>query len=147
MPNMKAKMHLTLIEKHQGDTSETLHFSAVGKSDAYPENGMDEDNTFAAFTPSADVTMLITNPELVGKFKQGDTYYVDFCPTGEAIKVGSAFEFELDQPVKISISGEQGSIIGRAEYKDDENQYWLEYQAADGRAVKEWWRESSLEVA
>jgi hypothetical protein len=37
-----------------------------------------EDNTFAAATPSASLTMQIDNPAVRGHFKSGQKYYVDF---------------------------------------------------------------------
>lgn len=46
----------------------------------YPEDGSDEDNTYAKFTPGADLSMNIANPALFGSFKVGDTFYVDFTP-------------------------------------------------------------------
>lgn len=56
------------------------------------------------------------------------------------------FKFELGKKVKISISGEAGLIKGRAEYQDSPNQFYLHYQAADGRAVNSWFNEDELEV-
>ena len=58
----------------------------------------------------------------------------------------SDFEFELNDEVIISVSGEEGEIIGRAEYLSSENTYLVRYQAADGRAVEAWWQESALEL-
>ncbi|WP_204367562.1 hypothetical protein [Janthinobacterium sp. HH01] len=45
-----------------------------------PPDGSDEDNSFARWTPSAELTMTINNPDLLGKFKVGDKFYVDFTP-------------------------------------------------------------------
>lgn len=59
---------------------EELKFGVGYKQDGYPADGTDEDNSFALFTPSLDMNMQITNPALVGKFKVGDTFYVDFIP-------------------------------------------------------------------
>ncbi len=71
-------MILNRIEK--STTTETLHFSAVAKSGSYPEDGSDEDNTYAKFSPSANLSISITNPALLGKFTPGEKYYVDFTP-------------------------------------------------------------------
>lgn len=76
MSNMRAKLKVDRIE--QFETSETLHFRAVYKNGAYPEDGTDEDNTFALFTPSATLEMQINNPALIGSFKVGQAFYVDF---------------------------------------------------------------------
>ena len=39
---------------------------------------MDEDNTFALFTPGANLEMHITNPVLMGLIKPGQKFYLDF---------------------------------------------------------------------
>jgi hypothetical protein len=78
MPKMRAKLKVTNVQK--GETSERLTLAAVYKDGAYPEGGADEDNTFAMYTPSADLTMTINNPALVGQFNVGDKFYVDFTP-------------------------------------------------------------------
>ena len=57
--------------------------------------------------------------------------------------MGKEYKFILSQVVRLE-SGEQGTIIGRAEYVFMENQYNLRYVAADGRAVEAWWGESAL---
>lgn len=54
------------------------------------------------------------------------------------------FKFELMQNLAVSCSEEQGTVIGRAEYSQNENSYLLRYKAADGRAVESWWGESAL---
>lgn len=76
---MRAKFIVSSITKH-GETSETLSMRAVCKNDGYPANGADEDNTFAMWTPSADLSMQINNPALVGAYKVGDKFHVDFTP-------------------------------------------------------------------
>ena len=56
------------------------------------------------------------------------------------------FKFELKQVVKVSESGETGTIIGRAEYSATPlNSYLLRYRSADGRAVESWWSEDAIE--
>jgi len=74
---MRAKMKVVATKQHN-ETWEELEFSAVAKNDGYPADGSDENNTFAKWTPSASVKMTITNPALVGKFTQGQEFYVDF---------------------------------------------------------------------
>lgn len=76
MTNMRAKMKIASVEKFE--SSERIRFSAVSKSSSYPPNGADEDNTFAMWTPSADLTMTINNPALLNKFEAGQVFYVDF---------------------------------------------------------------------
>ena len=79
--NMRAKMKVSAVTQHN-ETCEELEFSAVCKSDGYPADGSDENNTFAKWTPSATLKMTITNPALVGKFTQGQEFYVDFTAVG-----------------------------------------------------------------
>lgn len=50
----------------------------VCKSGGYPADGSDEDNTFAKFSPSGSLELLIANPALIGTFTPGDAYYLDF---------------------------------------------------------------------
>lgn len=80
MTVMRAKMRLTQVSG--SGQVEVLHFSAVC-SNSYPADGSDENNTFAKWTPSADLTMTINNPALVGKFQPGQTFYVDFTEAPE----------------------------------------------------------------
>lgn len=82
MTTMRAKMRVTSVISH-GPANETLNFNAVCPKGPYPADGSDEDNTFARWTPSASLSMQVTNPDLVGKFKAGDTFYVDFTPATE----------------------------------------------------------------
>lgn len=76
MGKMRAKMRLNSITTNGG--TEELVFNAVAKPDGYPSDGADEDNTYARWTPTAEVNMTIANPALVGTFKAGELYYVDF---------------------------------------------------------------------
>jgi len=73
---MRAKLKLNTVTRTE--YGEKLEFSAVCKTGAYPENGLDEDNTFAKFSPSADFTIQVNNPALFGKFNPGQKFYVDF---------------------------------------------------------------------
>jgi hypothetical protein len=78
---MRAKFQVSNVVQNEYDgkvNSETVCFHAVAKSGAYPEDGSDEDNTFAKFSPSASCEILITNPNLFGQFRSGQKFYVDF---------------------------------------------------------------------
>ncbi|EFO32587.1 conserved domain protein [Roseibium sp. TrichSKD4] len=57
------------------------------------------------------------------------------------------FKFELNDEVKISISGETGIVTGRAEHLDARDQYHVRYKSADGRGIESWWSEDALEAA
>lgn len=52
--------------------------------------------------------------------------------------------YNIGDAVKIVESGEQGRIIGRAEYEHCEPGYLVRYRAADGRAVEAWWTQGAL---
>lgn len=78
---MRAKMKVTNVN-HHNENYEDLSFSAVAKCSGYPEDGSDENNTFAKWTPMAELRMSITNQALVGKFTVGQEFYVDFTPVG-----------------------------------------------------------------
>lgn len=55
-----------------------------------------------------------------------------------------SFKFDLQQRVAIHVSDEVGEVVGRAEYTTAENNYFVRYRSADGRAVEQWWPESAL---
>lgn len=76
---MRAKMRLSGVTSHSAD-SETLMLNAVCKSDGYPADGSDENNNFARWTPSAELRMTVNNPALIGQYKVGQEFYVDFTP-------------------------------------------------------------------
>ena len=84
MTKMRAKLRVGAVMPLQnsdgGVVQERVMFHGVAKSSAYPEDGSDEDNTFAKFSPSAALDIVIANPALIGGFAVGDTFYVDFQP-------------------------------------------------------------------
>lgn len=80
MIKMRAKMRVSGIQPSSDGSVETLHLHAVCKSDGYPQDGSDEDNTYAKFTPYGRLELQIANPAMVGKFSVGETFYVDFIP-------------------------------------------------------------------
>lgn len=77
MTTMRAKMKLQQVDRTE--YGEKLKFAAVA-ANKYPEDGSDENNTYAKFSPSAEVGIQVTNPALFGKFNPGESYYVDFTP-------------------------------------------------------------------
>jgi hypothetical protein len=77
MVTMRAKLKVTKVENFGTDTQQ-LTFNAVCKSDGYPPDGSDENNSYARWTPSAELKMCVNNPNLVGKLQEGEEYYVDF---------------------------------------------------------------------
>lgn len=75
---MRAKMRVSKVERFDGQDNVTM--SAVGRSGSYPEDGIDEDNTYAKFTPNGEATLSILNPALLGKIEPGQKFYLDFTP-------------------------------------------------------------------
>ena len=55
-------------------------------------------------------------------------------------------QYELNQVVRNTISGEQGVIRGRAEYIEDYGKptYWVVFKDAQGRAASDWWRQNEF---
>lgn len=75
---MRAKFRVASVEPFTSGTGENIVFQAVAKSTAYPEDGSDEDNTFAKYTPNADLRITVMNPALIGQFQVDQTWYADF---------------------------------------------------------------------
>ncbi len=76
---MRAKFRVSNVNSYE--ISEQLKFNAVCGNAPFGPDGESEDNTFARYTPCAELVMTVSNPVLRGKFKEGDTFYVDFTPT------------------------------------------------------------------
>lgn len=78
--SMRAKMRINHIDNRSLDNygQQTLYFNPVSKSSGYPEDGSDENNTFAKFSPSGMLSLTIANPALLNQFKEGEEYYLDF---------------------------------------------------------------------
>ncbi len=73
---MRAKMRVTDVQKYP--LNQIVKMTAVGKSDGYPDDGSDENNSYARWTPSADLSISIANPSLFDKFEVGQQFYLDF---------------------------------------------------------------------
>jgi len=81
---MRAKLQVGFVQElfygpDNTKSGEILSFHGVSKN-KYDETGLDEDNTFAKFSPSADLKLQVANPGLWGQFSPGDKLYVDFTP-------------------------------------------------------------------
>ena len=84
MTTMRAKLQVGNVQEHfygpeKAKSGETLTMHAVCKNQ-YDSTGNDEDNTFAKWSPGANLTINIANPALWDQFKHGDKFYVDFTP-------------------------------------------------------------------
>ncbi len=73
---MRAKMKVLEVKKTEH--GETLKMAPVCKDGGYPADGTDEDNSFAKWSPSGELTLHVTNPDLFGQLNPGEKYYVDF---------------------------------------------------------------------
>ncbi len=73
---MRAKFQVSKVERFAG--SDRITCNAVCRSGPYPEDGSDEDNTYAKFSPQGELTLTIANPALVGKIEPGQKFYLDF---------------------------------------------------------------------
>lgn len=76
--SMVAKFRVTKTEK-VAENCETLEMSAV-TSKPFDPDGKSDDNDFARWTPCGNLTMSITNPNLIGKLKVGEAFYLNFTP-------------------------------------------------------------------
>lgn len=74
---MRAKFEIELITKTT--YAEELKMRAV-----YGGSTNAEDNTYSEATPSAALTMTVSNKKLHGTFKPGQKFYVDFTPIEDA---------------------------------------------------------------
>lgn len=61
--------------------------------------------------------------------------------------MSTPYIFALGQKVVITVSGEAGETIARAEYLHSNNRYLIRYRCADGRATEQWWDEDALSAA
>jgi hypothetical protein len=87
MSKMRAKLQVGFVQEHfngpgGAKSQETLSMHAVSAS-KYVADGSDEDNTYARFSPGANLVINVANPALWDQFKVGDKYYVDFTPAAQ----------------------------------------------------------------
>lgn len=58
-----------------------------------------------------------------------------------------AFKFDMGQKVRLALSEEGGIVIGRAEYAEAADCYYVRYRASDGGQVEGWWNEQAINPA
>lgn len=73
---MKAKFEVKEVTENE-DGSENLSMRAVSEQ-PFDAEGVSDDNSFARYTPSGELTMLVNNPNLKGKIVVGEKYYLTF---------------------------------------------------------------------
>lgn len=70
--NFKAKMEVYAVQKVDGsDPAINVIMHPITREDT------EENKTFSKYTPSGNITLYVTNPNLFG-IQQGDVYLVDF---------------------------------------------------------------------
>lgn len=82
------KFYVTKIERYHGDSGAVrIGMSAVYKNLPGVEgNACEENRIFSKYTPSAELTMRIENPEAAAQFELGAQYYVSFDRSEEPIQ-------------------------------------------------------------
>ena len=78
MPLMRAKMQVQSVTHYQGGNEEVKMTAVCGK---HGLQGESEDNTYARYTPIGETRLVIANPDLYGKIKAGQKFYLDFTET------------------------------------------------------------------
>jgi hypothetical protein len=73
---MRAKMKVSKVVATE--YGETIEAAPVCGNKPFGKDGESEDNTFARFTPSGALSLTVNNPDLLGKIKPGQSFYVDF---------------------------------------------------------------------
>lgn len=76
MHAMRAMLQVESVKQMRH--AEELRMTAVCGKEPFGAKGESEENTFARYTPSGDLSLTITNPDLHGTFKPGQKFYVDF---------------------------------------------------------------------
>ena len=57
------------------------------------------------------------------------------------------FKFNIGDRVKLTESGEEGVVIGRAEYRYATDSFLILYKSGCGRQVENWWNVEFIEIA
>jgi hypothetical protein len=68
---MRAKFNVSKVTKEYYGEEVSLH--AV-----YANDRNEEDNQFSTATPSGQLMMVVSNPNAIGFFQEGKSYYLDF---------------------------------------------------------------------
>ena len=83
MSNMRAKVRVGSVVQftniNDEVSSENITFYGVSKP-RYDDDGLDDDNTYAKFSPTLRIDITIQNPNLFGKYEIDQQYYIDFTP-------------------------------------------------------------------
>lgn len=96
-------------------TAESLSMFPVTEK-PFDAEGASDDNTFARWSPSGDMSLMVTNPNLFDQFSTGDKFYVSFHKAipieGDAVAENKAICASLDdmlQELKQSVDATRTS--------------------------------------
>lgn len=78
-PLMRAKFHCTTVVGNDHSTSGDNHYEDIHMAPVVGD-GSTENESFSRYTPSGSLEFRITNPDLFGKIKPNDQFYLDFTP-------------------------------------------------------------------
>lgn len=82
MSSMRAKMQVQEVKPYATNCEELKLTCVCGKA-PFGASGESEDNSFARWTPGGQCSLVINNPDLLGKFKVGQKFYLDFTEAAE----------------------------------------------------------------
>jgi hypothetical protein len=75
---MKIRAKMQCLSVQREEYQETVTLSAVVE-------GSEENKSFSRWTPAAHLTMTVSNPDVLGAFKEGEEYYLDFTPANRPL--------------------------------------------------------------
>lgn len=81
MSMMIAKFKVTKVENFAANSQQVTMMAVTEKP--FDADGKSDDNSFATWTPSGELKMTITNPNLVGALKEGAKFYLNFSEAAE----------------------------------------------------------------
>jgi hypothetical protein len=87
--------------------------------DKFGPDGVSEDNTYARFIPSGKLNLTVSNPDLFGKFKPGQKFYLDFVTADAAPQTGIPQETSIDQGAPLPIPTSE-TVPEKSGESDDE---------------------------
>lgn len=78
MSKTRCKFKVTRVEQVKSYDGQEVSFENVRLDAAYSENP--EDRQFSYATPCGHMEFTVSNPNVIGRFKAGDDYYLDLTP-------------------------------------------------------------------
>lgn len=96
---MIAKFNVMSVEGSTEQGYNTVCMAPVCGNKPFGPNGENEDNDFARWSPSGSLSLTITNPNLMGKFFTGQTFYLNFS---EVVPVTAPADPVLATPAPVA---------------------------------------------